>query len=192
MRGEASARHAVGVPPHGVTRRRMAGWLGSASTVGAIAVQFNTTSSASQETTSMSTPVSTPGEASGTIGLGIVGLIVRDLQASLDFYRRLGLPIPPGTGGSNFRLRLPTGQVFFWDDYATTRSFDPDWQPSSGSRRIVLEFGFASPEALDATYAELTGAGYEGYLPPFDIGARYALVKDPDGNEIGLRYPAVS
>jgi catechol 2,3-dioxygenase-like lactoylglutathione lyase family enzyme len=125
----------------------------------------------------------------GTIGLGIVGLIVRDLAASLDFYRRLGLDIPPGVTGSNYRLRLPNGQVFFWDDYATVRSFDPGWRPSAGNRRVVLEFGFASPEALDATYAALIAAGHEGYLAPFDVGARYALVKDPDGNEIGLRYP---
>lgn len=133
---------------------------------------------------------SNPG--TGTIGLGIVGLIVRDLSASLDFYRRLGLAIPPDVRGSNYRIRLPNGQVSFWDNYETVRSFDPGWQPSTGNRRVVLEFGFASPDALDTVNADLTAAGYEGYLSPFDIGAGYALVKDPDGNEIGLRYPATS
>jgi len=131
------------------------------------------------------------GENAAPVGLGIVGLIVRDLAASLAFYRRLGLAIPPAVAGDNFRLRLPGGQVFFWDTYEVTRGYDPDWAPSSGHRRVVLEFGFPTARAVDDTYADLTGAGHDGYLSPRDVGAaRYALVRDPDGNEIGLRYPA--
>lgn len=137
------------------------------------------------------TKLNTSEENRGTVGLGIVGLVVRDLSKSLDFYRKLGLAIPDGaSAGSNYRMRLPNGQVFFWDNYETVRSFDPDWEPSSGNRRIVLEFGFATAQAVDDKYAELTSAGYEGYLPPRSFGpTRYALIKDPDDNEIGLRYP---
>lgn len=134
------------------------------------------------------------GAEGGTVGVGCIGVFVRDLSASLDFYRMLGLDIPKdaGGGGNAYRLRLPTGQVFFWETYQAVRAFDPDWQPSSGHRRVVLEFGFTTTKALDDKYAELTSAGYDGYLAPFTFGGstiRYALIKDPDGNEMALRCP---
>jgi len=46
-------------------------------------------------------------------------------------------------------------------------------------------------EAIDQRYAELTTAGYRGRQPPFDAfwGARYAIVADPDGNDVGLMSP---
>ncbi len=136
------------------------------------------------------TVVTQSSQNSSTIGLGIVGLIVRDLKASLDFYRRLGLHIPTTVTGDNYRMKLPSGQVFFWDTYAVTQSYDPSWQPSTGHRRIVLEWGFSNAQAVNDKYTELTTAGYVGYLSPRNLGAQYALIKDPDGNEIGLRYPA--
>lgn len=134
------------------------------------------------------------GAEGGTVGVGCIGVFVRDLRASLGFYRRLGLDIPEdaGGGGYAYRLRLPTGQVFFWESYRAVRDFDPGWQPSSGNRRMVLEFGFATPEALNDKYAELTSRGYEGHLDPFTFAGstvRYALIRDPDGNEVGMRYP---
>jgi catechol 2,3-dioxygenase-like lactoylglutathione lyase family enzyme len=121
-----------------------------------------------------------------------VGLIVRDVRASLDFYRMLGLDIPPGAGSGGYhRMQLSNGQTFFWDSYEITRGYDPDWEPSSGDRRIMLEFGFSSARAVDDKYAELIGANYEGRMSPRYVGeARYAMVKDPDGNEISLRHPA--
>ena len=45
--------------------------------------------------------------------------------------------------------------------------------------------------AVDDRYAELIAAGYQGRQPPFDAfwGARYAVVADPDGNDVGLMSP---
>ena len=45
-----------------------------------------------------------------------------------------------------------------------------------------------SPDAVDATYADLVGAGHEGHLEPWDAfwGQRYAVVHDPDGNTLSL------
>lgn len=57
---------------------------------------------------------------------------------------------------------------------------------------MVLEFGFATAQLLDDKYSELASAGYEGYLTPFTFTnstIRYALMRDPDGNEVGLRFP---
>ena len=41
---------------------------------------------------------------------------------------------------------------------------------------------------MDATYARLVEAGYEGKKAPFDAfwGQRYANVVDPDGNVVDL------
>jgi hypothetical protein len=58
------------------------------------------------------------------------------------------------------------------------------WRGSRTSRR-------GSAEAVDATYADLVAAGHEGRAEPFDSpwGPRYAMVLDPDGNEISLTAP---
>ena len=135
----------------------------------------------------------TPPGPGGTLGLGIVGLLVHDLQRSLDFYRTLWLAIPRQVSGDNFRLTLPNGQVFFWDSDTIVRSFDPKWTPGSGGRRVVLEFGFATADAVDAMYRRLVAEGHPSYFEAQDLyGARYAIVLDPDGNQVSLRYPLSS
>ena len=55
----------------------------------------------------------------------------------------------------------------------------------------MVGFFFDSREAVDECYADLTGAGYDGRQPPFDAfwGARYAIVADPDGHDVGLMSP---
>ena len=42
--------------------------------------------------------------------------------------------------------------------------------------------------AVDATYQELTGLGYQGQRAPYETryGMYFAMVKDPDGNTILL------
>jgi uncharacterized glyoxalase superfamily protein PhnB len=49
----------------------------------------------------------------------------------------------------------------------------------------------ATREAVDERFVELTSAGYLGRQAPFDAfwGARYAIVADPDGNDVGLMSP---
>lgn len=56
---------------------------------------------------------------------------------------------------------------------------------------VVVGFSLPTREAVDQRHAELTAAGYPGRQPPFDAfrGARYAIVADPDGNDVGLMSP---
>ncbi len=44
---------------------------------------------------------------------------------------------------------------------------------------------------MDELYAELTGAGHMGHLEPWDAfwGQRYAILRDPDGNDVALFAP---
>jgi catechol 2,3-dioxygenase-like lactoylglutathione lyase family enzyme len=123
------------------------------------------------------------------IGLDLIGIIVNDMKASLDFYRRLGLEVALGSENEgHVEARLPSGLRVAWDTVEVIRSFDPEWQPSSKGHKMGLAFLCGSPAEVDAKYAELTAAGYHGHKAPWDAfwGQRYAQVHDPDGNVVDL------
>jgi uncharacterized glyoxalase superfamily protein PhnB len=88
-------------------------------------------------------------------------------------------------------MTLPNGIVFEVDNPALARLYNAGWRRSEASRPVVIGFSFPTREAVDKRYTELVAAGYEGRQPPFDAfwGARYAIVADPDGNEVGLMSP---
>ena len=125
----------------------------------------------------------------------LVGLVVADMGKSLAFYRRVGLDIPETADAEpHVEVTLPGGLRLAWDSVETIRSFDPDWTPASGSPRISLAFICDGPGDVDRAYAELVEAGYEGHRPPWDAfwGQRYAVVFDPDGNNVELFAPLPS
>jgi uncharacterized glyoxalase superfamily protein PhnB len=118
----------------------------------------------------------------------LIGLTVADMAASLAFYRRLGIELPAGADSlPHAEAVLPGGLRLAWDTVETIRSFDPDWMPAAGTR-VSLAFDCGSPEGVDTLWAELTEAGYEGHLKPWDAfwGQRYAVLHDPDGNAVDL------
>jgi catechol 2,3-dioxygenase-like lactoylglutathione lyase family enzyme len=124
-----------------------------------------------------------------TARLDLIGLHVRDMAASLAFYRRLGLDIPDSAESEgHVEATLPGGLRIAWDTAEVMKSFDPRWAPSAGGAAFSLAFLVDSPAEVDSLYAELTGAGYPGHLEPWDAfwGQRYAVVKDPDGNDVAL------
>jgi catechol 2,3-dioxygenase-like lactoylglutathione lyase family enzyme len=119
----------------------------------------------------------------------LIELVVSDMAATLAFYRRLGIAIAPDADGEpHVDVDLGGGLRLAFDTEATIRSFDPEWSVPTGGHRIALAFACDSPAEVDAAYAELTGAGYEGHLPPWDAfwGMRYAVVHDPDRNPVDL------
>jgi catechol 2,3-dioxygenase-like lactoylglutathione lyase family enzyme len=124
--------------------------------------------------------------------LDVIGLVVADLPASLAFYRRLGLDIPPDAEKEDHvDVSLPGGLHLCWDAVTLIRGFDPSWTPPSGGHRVALAFRCADPAEVDRTYADLTAAGHPGHLEPWDAfwGQRYATVHDPDGNAVDLYAP---
>jgi len=120
----------------------------------------------------------------------VIGVVVADMGKSLAFYRRLGLDVPADADKEpHVEAALPGGLKIAWDTIDTIRSFEPDWQPPrGGGPKIGLAFRCDSPAEVDATYRDLTGAGYEGHKEPWDAfwGMRYAVVHDPDGNGVDL------
>ena len=122
----------------------------------------------------------------------LIGIVVSDMQASLAFYRALGLDLPPEADDQpHVEHALPGGLRLAWDTVETIRSFDPGWSPPSGSHRVALAFPCDSPAEVDAAYAALVAAGHEGHKAPWDAfwGQRYAIVHDPDGNAVDLFAP---
>ena len=122
--------------------------------------------------------------------LNQLNVIVRDMDAAVDFYRRLGLPIATGHDGDHVEVRLPNGFYIELDTASSVSLWDTGWNGSTGSG-LVIGFALGSREEVDALYAEVTGAGHRGRQPPYDAfwGARHAIVEDPDGNGIGLMSP---
>jgi catechol 2,3-dioxygenase-like lactoylglutathione lyase family enzyme len=121
-----------------------------------------------------------------------VNLVVRDMDSSIEFYRRLGVEIADTTSPwdqHHRNMTTPEGIDFDFDSTTFATKWDRGWP--AGRSGAVFGFKVTTREAVDAIYAELTSAGYEGQQPPFDAfwGARYAIVADPDGNGVGIMSP---
>lgn len=117
-------------------------------------------------------------------------LVVSDMEASVAFYRRLGLTIPdtdPQWQAHHRSAETSDGLDLDFDSDAFAREWNRGWKRGMG----VVGFKVPTRERVDEIYADLTAAGYEGPQPPYDAfwGARYAVVEDPDGNPVGLMSP---
>ena len=117
----------------------------------------------------------------------MVVLEVRDLAASLAFYRLLGLEIPdPPEGRPLVIHRMPSGvSLLFTTGFAP--AYDAAFaRPESGYQQL-LEFYVGEDSAVEAKWAELLDAGYHGRMAPAQtVGPFAAMVDDPDGNVILL------
>ncbi|HWG83873.1 MAG TPA: VOC family protein [Deinococcales bacterium] len=123
--------------------------------------------------------------------LDLVGLVVRDMAASLRFYRALGLDIPrEADGEAHVEWRTASGLRLAWDTLELIRSIDPGFADPPGGR-IALAFLCGSPPEVDERYAALTAQGFHGHKDPYDAfwGQRYAVLHDPDGNPVDLFAP---
>ena len=167
--------------------------------VGALATAALAACSSTTPPTAADTP--SPPVPGGTLGLGIVGLIVADIPRSLEFYRRLGLAVPEDvdTSGGAVRFRMPNDTIFVWETVEYTRAgFDSTYRATGtgdGDRKVTLEFGFRNADEVTAKHDELVAAGAASYQEPvtWDGGdIRFAMVVDPDENKVGLRWPLAS
>ncbi|WP_265521484.1 VOC family protein [Oerskovia flava] len=124
-----------------------------------------------------------------TLTLGFIGIVTRDMAASLRFYRALGVPIAEvHDDAPHVDAQLDGGVALAWDTVDTIRGFDPGYELPSGGHRIALAFDKGTPAAVDEAFAELVAAGYAAHVEPWDAhwGQRYATLLDPDGNSVDL------
>lgn len=125
--------------------------------------------------------------------LHMLNVVVSDMGATVEFYRRLGVNVPENAGatGPHVQLRMPSGFSLELDTDESARLWHAGFRDDPQSVDVVIGFALDSREAVDRRYEELAAAGYETRQPPFDAfwGARYAIVADPDGNDVGLMSP---
>jgi uncharacterized glyoxalase superfamily protein PhnB len=119
-------------------------------------------------------------------GLAAIGIVTRNMEEAVRFYRLLGVDVPD-PGGDHIEARLPNGLRLMWDPVDQIREMDSHWVEPQGYR-MALGFECASPAEVDKLYKRITGAGYESKKEPWDAfwGQRYAQVIDPDGNVVDL------
>jgi uncharacterized glyoxalase superfamily protein PhnB len=123
--------------------------------------------------------------------LAQLNLLVDDLPAAVEFYRRLGVTASADSG-PHAELNLPDGFLVELDTVRSAKVWHAGVRADPATGRVIIGFSLPSREAVDTSYAELTSAGYEGRQPPYDAfwGSRYAIVADPAGNDVGLMSPA--
>jgi catechol 2,3-dioxygenase-like lactoylglutathione lyase family enzyme len=133
--------------------------------------------------------------ADHTITFTGLNLVAEDVDATLAFYRLLGLSIPddavwrtatgahhvtggPAGSGAGIELDSPALAAAYHAGYAAA--------PSPGG--AILGFGVASRDAVDDLHGRLVAAGHPSRQEPYDAfwGARYAIVADPDGRDVGI------
>jgi uncharacterized glyoxalase superfamily protein PhnB len=127
--------------------------------------------------------------------LNQIDFVVRDMEASIAFYRALGVDIPESaiwrtaSGAHHVDLTMPSGLIVHWDTEALAKVYDRGWRaPGGAGTRNVFSFKVASREEVDRIHGALVALGHPSAQPPYDTfwGARYAIVEDPDGNHVGL------
>ena len=119
----------------------------------------------------------------------MVGIVVRDMAASLRFYRLLELAIPEGVEGESFvEVITPNGYRISWNTLEMVKGFDPDLVENPVGQRISLAFKCDSPAEVDALHERIVAGGFGSHKAPWDAfwGQRYATVVDPDGNTVDL------
>jgi catechol 2,3-dioxygenase-like lactoylglutathione lyase family enzyme len=133
--------------------------------------------------------------------LNQINLVCGDVDASLAFYRKLGVEIPDTeiwrtpTGAHHVSaIRQAAAQAIDLDLDST--AFAPMWNAGWANRadlrgRVVVGFGLPARDDVDKIFRDMTAAGYRGLQPPHDAfwGARYAIIEDPDGIAVGLMSP---
>ena len=121
-----------------------------------------------------------------------VDIVTRDFEATIAFYQALGVDVDAVGGGDDeiwhADVHFPEGGTFHVDNVALAQIYNAAWRRPAGSSSVVVGFSVESRDAVDHLYRRLTDAGYEGRQVPYDAfwGARYAVVADPNGIDVGI------
>jgi uncharacterized glyoxalase superfamily protein PhnB len=119
----------------------------------------------------------------------MVGMVVRDMAATLRFYRLLELEIPEGVQGEpHVEVTTPNGYRIAWDTLEMIKGIYPEYVENTVGQRMSLAFKCDTTAEVDALHERIVTAGYTSHKAPWDAfwGQRYAVVVDPDGNTVDL------
>jgi uncharacterized glyoxalase superfamily protein PhnB len=129
---------------------------------------------------------------------GQINLFVRDMAASIEFYRLLELEVPDsyewpaGSGAEHIDdIHGEKGCYMALDNYRMARIWNPRFEPDRIRGNIVIGMLVETRDDVDRLYDTVKAAGHPVGQQPYDafFGSRYAVVIDPDGNQVGLKSP---
>jgi catechol 2,3-dioxygenase-like lactoylglutathione lyase family enzyme len=133
--------------------------------------------------------------------LSQLNIVSANVDASIAFYRKLGVDIPDpriwrtATGAHHvgaIEADSPDAATLDLDSVAFAQIWNKGWAGRKDlAGRVVVGFSISSREEVDRLYGVMTAGGHRGLQAPFDAfwGARYAIVEDPDGIAVGLMSP---
>ena len=121
------------------------------------------------------------------MSLDAIGIISKDLDASIKFYGLLGITLKQEGGPEHYEGNTPSGIRIMVDSVDLIKSINPSWQEPTGCG-VVLCFKQNSADEVNTLYQNIVEAGFLSIKEPWDAfwGQRYASVQDPDGNQIDL------
>lgn len=129
---------------------------------------------------------------------GQINLFVKDMAASIQFYRLLELEVPdsfewPAGSGAEHVDDMRSGNACFmaFDNHPMARIWNPRFDPDRRQGNVVIGLLVETRDDVDRLYEEVKAAGHPVGQEPYDafFGSRYAIVIDPDGNQVGLKSP---
>ncbi len=129
--------------------------------------------------------------------LNQLNIVSSNLDASIAFWRRLGVDIPDQgvwrtASGVHHASAEDAGLDLDVDSTTFAQIWNTGWRGRGDlAGRIVVGLSVASRAEVDRLFGEMIAAGHRGLQAPYDAfwGARYAIVEDPDGIAVGLMSP---
>lgn len=118
--------------------------------------------------------------------LGMIGIIVNDMENAIAFYDCLGIPVKERYSedyveleSNNVRISLNTKQMI---------EGIYGFEPKSEGDKIEIAFEVPTPNDVDKVSDAVKTKGYDVFKAPWDAvwDQRYAIVKDPDGNLLSI------
>lgn len=96
--------------------------------------------------------------------LHMINMVVGDMAASLDFYRRLGIVVSEGedSAEAHVELRMPGGMSLELDTADSARLWHAASRTDPTSVGVVIGFTLPTREGVDERYAELTSSAIWG------------------------------
>lgn len=129
---------------------------------------------------------------------GQINVLVSDMAASIEFYRLLELDVsdpfewPAGSNAQHVDdMRSENGCYMAFDNYPMARIWNRRFDPDRKEGNVVIGLLVETREDVDRLFEKAKTAGYPVGQEPYDafFGSRYAIVIDPDGNQVGLKSP---
>jgi hypothetical protein len=116
----------------------------------------------------------------GVPDLHMLNVVVADMPAGFDFYRRLGVAVPgEDPAGAHVQLRMPSGFSLELDTAESVQLWHAAWRTDPASVGVVIGFLLATREAVDERYVAFRRL----------LGGALCDRGRSDGNDVGVMSP---